>query len=183
MISHYRKRKSIQLQIAVYSCENHQLAFTAYPPGYAPYSRSPLASVTPAGHLILPDPEMKEPLQAFRGTIFDCVVHDDDETKSPPSTRTVEKLCRLLGLGQGIADKDRLRMVTELDVPLTALFVAAKMQKRNSRRVQNIAAIRYVLSFVRVTTTLAARLARVAHVFGVWGRPYFSCQMPLYRFN
>ncbi|MDQ3230467.1 MAG: hypothetical protein M3Q07_01495 [Pseudobdellovibrionaceae bacterium] len=74
-------------------------------------------------------------------------------------------------------------MVTELDVPLTALFVAAKMQKRNSRRVQNIAAIRYVLSFVRVTTTLAARLARVAHVFGVWGRPYFSCQMPLYRFN
>ncbi len=71
-VDHLRERKTGPcFPLTVLACGTHEVGFTLYPPGHAPYRRAAVAPGAPDGWAIVDGPSGA---QAFEGTVFEAAL-------------------------------------------------------------------------------------------------------------
>ena len=166
VVVHHRRKRTTAIPwawLAVLRCEAHQVAFTAYPPGYPPYARLPLVGLAPDGGHVGP-----EPGSALPNTVLEAA---GDAPSRATLRRRVLRGAALLGL---TACVDEELAAAVLHLPAGVI----REHGRRLKRAHGLCAWR-----AAVTTLLrelppfgglwvADRLALLGHLAGRWGRPY-----------
>lgn len=182
-VSFFRRRKTgPALPLAVCRCATHVRAFTAYPPGFAPYLRQPLLAIPPIG-------EDADPrgLPSFEGTVFDAAVaasagdawarSSDASAGDVPDRwwstqlRRIAAALRVLGLAPELADDLRARIAHLLDVPVTRLAALSRRLTGYRSRGKAITTVLRRLSRARRTSRLLLDLLTCCWLTGRLGRP------------
>ncbi|QDV09319.1 hypothetical protein Poly30_48770 [Planctomycetes bacterium Poly30] len=170
--------------IRVVRCSAHDIAFTLYPPGFAPYRRQSVALVGPDGAQV--DTDETFTLKArFSGTLFDAVLdaiqavawaRDSEGDQHPErwwSTqgRHLSLGLRIVGIASGLADRTRegIARVLGLDT-LTILEQLGSSDEGQGYRVRG-AAISSILDHLPEAAFAAVALLRCGHWIGQWGEP------------
>jgi hypothetical protein len=179
---HLRPRKTgPRHPLLVVTCRSHKASFTLYPPGFAPYQRTPVLSLPPDGGTVLPG-EANEPLEAFRGTLFEAAL-DAKEGKAwsrnserdvPASWwstqgRHIAVASRLLGVAREIGDRAREAIAAVLSVACLVLRDQSRSLGRGYRSKGE--AICVVLDALGARTC-AERLLFAGYATGLWARPW-----------
>ena len=180
----YRIRKSGPgFALTVAKCHAHDVSFTIYPPGYAPYQRVPVLSLAADGGVILDEKDKtRSGLSAFEDSVFQAAL-DARERKGwarssagaaarcwSTQRRHLERSLSLTGIAKEIDKRTREQISTVLSVPL--LVIREQSQKELAGYQKRGAAVSKVLAAVHRGRSCALRLLLAGHLAGGWGRPH-----------
>lgn len=180
VLDHLRARKTgPRHALAVIECRSHEVAFTLYPPGYAPYRRQTVAKVAPDGGPTRPASESVE--AGLEGTLFEAAVDAKEGRRWARETqgevterwwgtqgRHLCLLARLVGVAEDLPDKIRESIAAVLSVGTLALrdLCQAKGYRAIGR------AVCAVLSWLKGRwPRRAQQLLVCGHLIGQWGEP------------
>jgi hypothetical protein len=182
---HYRDRKSGPgHRLQVVRCRVHGIAFTLYPPGFAPYRREPVAVVGPDGAQL--DTDESSTLSArFGGTLFEAALDAYDGTPwarecgdAPANrwwstqSRHLKLAARLVGVARGLPDRAQEVIARVLAID-TLSILESKLE--SGGRGQGYRAcgesIVSVVGRLRGAAAAAIILLRCGHWVGQWGEP------------
>jgi len=184
-VDHYRFRKTGPcFCLAVIGCTEHPHGrYTLYPPGYFPYSRTPMAPYSPSGAL-LRDTETGEPL--WGSTLFAAAIDAcegnrwpeeslwDDLRRRRTQGRRLQLAGRLLGVNMQMDAGVRERIASRLAVATMTLFSDVRSDARRGASMwkndwkQRGAAIVAVLQSIPVQASLLDRMLAAGTVSGLW---------------
>lgn len=165
--------------LCVVKCRAHGLAFTLYPPGYAPYRRQAVLRLTPEG-----DPIRREgsAVQAeFEDTVFAAALDAKEgkrwvrETKAEvperwwsTQGRHLRLTARLVGVAIDLAEKTRESIAAVLSV---GLFSLRNLCQAEGYRALG-AGVCSVLGWLQGRASVRAQQLLVCgHLIGQWGEP------------
>jgi len=190
MNDHNRHRKAGPgYPLRVVRCRAHGVAFTLYPPGFAPFRRQSVAQVGPDGARMGTDESCA--LKAnFSGTLFDVALdathggdwgrQSESDLPDPWSSsqgRHLDLASRIVGIANGVMDRTQEAIASSLGLDLLAIRErkrAALGEKETSRARGNRAcgqAICSILARLRGVTFAAVALLRCGHWIAQWGEP------------
>lgn len=170
--------------LQVVRCRAHDIAFTLYPPGFAPFRRQSVARVGPDGAQIGTD-ESSVLKAKFGGTLFDAALDAShgiawaresgcelpDQWWSTQA-RHLKLASRIVGIASGLADRTRERIASIL--ALDTLTIRERQQGVDGQDPGYRAlgqAIGSILDRLRGVTFAAVALLRCGHWVGQWGEP------------
>ena len=187
------RRKSQRLRktgprfaLTIAKCHRHGAHFTIYPPGYAPYQRVPVLTLSADGAPILGnDDKARSHLEAFDGSVFQAALDarrhqawarnsDDGVPERWWSTqrRHLDLAVDLTGISKAIDESTRQKISTVLGVPL--LLLREESQKPLCGYHDRGSAVSKVLATVHHGSQRAFRLLLAGHLAGRWGHPRSS---------
>jgi len=177
---HLRARKTgPRHPLAVVECQAHGVAFTLYPPGYAPFRRQAVVKLAPDGSPVMPADESAQ--GAFAGTVFEAAVDAEAGRRWARETqdevperwwstqgRHLHLLARLVGVANDITDKVRETIAATLSVGMMTLRDLC--QGKGYRAIGR--AVMSVLSLLEGGwPRRAQQLLGCGHHIGQWGEP------------
>ncbi len=179
-VQHYRERKTgPPFNLLVAECKTHEIAFTIYPPGYAPYGRQLLAPVAPDGDLIKEEKDTPR----FEGTYFEAAIDAANFDFWPEShagntmprritqKRHLDRAALILGVAPGLHERVREELAQILSLPGQLLHDGAVLIKK-CPGVQNLGkAIRGILNVIDQCPSIFERLAEAGAKVGLWPPP------------
>ena len=165
--------------LCVVECRVHRLAFTLYPPGYAPYRRQAVLKLTPDGEPI--GGEDRAVATEFEATVFAAAL---DANASKPWARETKDLvpehwwstqgrhlqltARLVGVAIDLVEKTREAIAAALSVGMLSLRELCQAKGYRA----TAAAICAVLGSLRGRASRRAQQLLVCgHLIGHWGEP------------
>jgi len=170
--------------LQVVRCHAHGIAFTLYPPGFAPYRRQSVAVVGPDGAQVGTD-ESSVLNAGFGGTLFDAALDAsqgiawarESGCELPDrwwSTqgRHLELAARIVGIACGLAGRTRETIASIL--ALDTLTILERHQEAGGEDQGYRAlgkAIGSILGRLRGVTFAAVALLRCGYWIGQWGEP------------
>ena len=170
--------------LTVARCRTHRLAFTLYPPGYAPYARRGVAPVAPDGASQRPEGK-REKAERFRGTVFDAPLdaasgrawgrehRGTADLWWHTQLRQIELTRAVLGLAPSTDSRLRHAIAETLAIPTIVIEEQAKgLRVANAGYRARGTAVCVVLGKLTQTPLLADRLLEAGHLAGCWGAPY-----------
>ena len=176
---HYRDRKTgPEFPILVGRCRIHQLRFTIYPIGFAPYYRKRIAPVSPDGSLVVEGKGAEQ----FAGTYFDAALdaaksqswwHSyQEQSESLPAFTTqsmhLKRMCAWFGIAPDSDMKQQEAVIHLLGVPGQLLHDNANLiQAQPGYHNQGIA-ICAILDAVTIQFSLFERIAELGAISGFW---------------
>jgi hypothetical protein len=180
---HLRPRKTGPCYpLTVIKCETHEIAFTLYPPGFAPYQRQPIFQLAPEGRAVLHE-ETEESLPDFHGTLFQAALDaaqrqawarnsDEEVPDSWWSTqgRHIQLALQFLGLLRTTTDQVRETIAAVLSV--ACLLLRDESPAIDAGYQGKGRAVTTVLEALAGRELLAIRLLFCGYVTGTWGRPW-----------
>jgi hypothetical protein len=170
--------------LTVARCHTHKHAFTLYPPGYAPYQRKPLVALAPDGSQPITDPESRDELPAFEGTLFDAAL--DGERRRAWARRSgdgapdrwwstqgrhLQTASKLLGLASDTDARQGERIAAVLSIEHVLLRQQARACAHPSGYHARSQAVCAVLRRLRRVTRLVLRLLYCGSLIARWGVP------------
>jgi len=180
--------------LTVLWCKTHEVCFTLYPPGFAPYGREPLVLLRPSGLSVA-----RERAPPYQGTYFQAALDavdqmlwpdEDHEGSDHPryatQSRHVTRCCRLLGLAKTVGAKVVDRLWSTLGIPAVA-WQQAREWVVNLKGIRGKSkAIVQLLALIPETHHAFIGLATLGHHAGFWPPPqavsgHFSSTPPLFR--
>lgn len=164
--------------LCVVECREHEVAFTLYPPGYAPYRRQAVLKLTPEGEPI--GREGSAVAAEFEDTVFAAALDAKEgkrwarETKAEvperwwsTQGRHLQLTSRLVGVASDLADKIRESIATVLSVGLLSL---RELSAKGYRALG--AGVCSVLGWLQGRgCARAQQLLICGHLIGHWGEP------------
>jgi hypothetical protein len=177
-----RRKAGPRHQLLVATCYTHKRSFTLYPPGFAPYQREPVVLLRPdAPHGGKVPPRKTEPLEAFRGGMFEAAVDAKEgcawlrnsEQGAPVSWwstqgRHLAQASRLLGVAREIGDRVRETIAAVLS--LACLVLRDEGRSLGCGYRSRGEAVCNVLEALGGTS--AERLLFAGYAAGLWARPW-----------
>lgn len=165
--------------LCVVECRAHGVAFTLYPPGYAPYRRQAVLKLTPDGEPI--GREGSAVAAEFEDTVFAAALDAKDgkrwarETKADvperwwsTQGRHLRLTARLVGVAIDLAEKTRESIATALSVGMLSLRELC--QAKGYRTLG--AGVCSVLGWLQGRASVRAQQLLVCgHLIGQWGEP------------
>jgi hypothetical protein len=180
-VDHRRPRTTgPRYPLTVLRCATHKRAFTVYPPGYAPYARTPMTVLAPdGGHL---QGRSKSGAERFRGTLFDAaldaangIAWSRESSDSPQhrwwgtQLRHLALAMRLLGIAVN-AKKTQEQIAQTLAIDLLTLHEQeAKLRIRDGYRQQGEAVRRVLAGIITALQFLPERLFECGYIVAHWG--------------
>ena len=179
----YRIRKTIRAyRLCIFLCRQHGRKFTAYPPGYAPFLRKPLALIAPNGVEV----QTEHRSEIFRGTLLQAAI-DAARGKTWPSRsmpmkpcqrtqeRHLSRLASLLGLATRLDAKTREWIGETFEVPGMISHDRQRSVDKDPG-FRNLAVNVWGLS-CKLTNKFRdyERLLVGGYLSGQWGRPHVAC--------
>jgi hypothetical protein len=177
--NHLRSRKTgPKHPLAVVRCRAHHVAFTLYPPGYAPRRRQPVERLSPGGQPVEADPDAS----SFTGTLFEAAAdaragrawtRDGDICDRPPERwwstqgRHLEFAVRLVGAAAELTDKVRETVAAALSIGV--LTLREKATAGGYRAIGD--AVCSIVAAVGSGARRSRRLLLAGHLVGHWGEP------------
>lgn len=186
---HARPRKTgPPFPLMVYLCRRHELAFTLYPPGFAPYQRVAVQRLAPSGGAILSEaecPATDDRLRRdFEGTLFEAALEGAtgstwarDSEAGPVSRwwstqgRQLDRALVLVGAAPDEVESVREQIAVTLGVETLRLRESARRVSEGGGYRGKAEAIFDVLGALRRDATRALRLLSAAHLARLWGKP------------
>ena len=179
-LHHRRSRKTGPGHaLCVVECRVHQMAFTLYPPGHAPYRRQPVLKLAPNGESI--GREGDADATEFEATVFAAALDARQgkrwarETKDEvpehwwsTQGRHLQLAARLVGVAIDLVEKTRESIATVLSVGMLTLreLSHAKGYRKTA------AAVCSVLWWLKGRASWRAQQLLVCgHLIGHWGEP------------
>lgn len=170
--------------LRVVRCLTHGIAFTLYPPGFAPYRRQPVAVVAPDGSQIDTD-EVSTLKARFGGTLFDAALDAREATPWPRESggerpdrcwatqgRHLEVASRLVGIAAGLADRTREAIAGTLAIDMLTLREIGQTSGAEAKGYRALGeSIGAILMRLRGAAFAAVALLRCGHWAGQWGEP------------
>ena len=165
--------------LCVVECRAHGVAFTLYPPGYAPYRRQAVLKLTPDGEPICR--EGNAVATEFEDTVFAAALDAKEGKRWARETqdevperwwstqgRHLQLTARLVGVALGLAEKTSESIATALSVGMLSLRELC--QAKGYRAIG--AAVCSVLACLKGLASRRAQLLLVCgHLAGQWGEP------------
>lgn len=184
-IEHKRDRKcGPGHPLWVVGCGVHGIAFTLYPPGFAPYRRQSVAAVGPDGAQIGTN-ERTVLKKRFSGTLFDAaldaaegVAWARESGDSLPERwwstqgRHLKLLAQILGIASGFDDRTQEAVARILNIEMIVLCELRPKPNDVPRGYRAYGkAIGSILAGLRGAASAAITLLRSGHWIGCWGEP------------
>lgn len=170
--------------LAIVRCRTHRHAFTLYPPGYAPYQRKPLMALAPDGSQPIAEPQSRDSLKAFEGTLFEAALDGERRQAWARSSqgeatdrwwstqgRHLAAAANLLGVSPDTTARLRERISEALCVD--HLFLRDRARSAASGYLDRSKVICAVLRRLGNVRRLALRLLFCGRVIERWGIPCF----------
>ncbi|MGQ0672397.1 MAG: hypothetical protein ACT4N2_05890 [Hyphomicrobium sp.] len=165
--------------MVVIACHAHGIAFTLYPPGYAPFRRQPVAKLAPDGNPIGAASEPRD--DSLAGTVFEAALDAKDGRRWARETgaevperwwstqgRQLRLTARLVGVANDIAEKVREGIAATLSVG--TLMLNELCQSRGYRAIGR-AVCKVLASLKGGWPRRARQLLVCGHIIGQWGEP------------
>jgi hypothetical protein len=165
--------------LCVVECRAHGVAFTLYPPGYAPYRRQAVLKLTSDGEPI--GREGSAVLTEFEDTVFAAALDAKDGKRWARETKTEVPECwwstqgrhlrlaaRLVGVAIDLAEKTRESIAAALSVGMLSLRELCQAEGYRALG----AGVCSVLGWLRGRASVRAQqLLICGHLIGQWGEP------------
>ncbi len=179
-VQHYRNRKTgPPFHLLVAKCKTHEISFTVYPPGYAPWGRQRLAPVAPDGDLI----EEEKDTPRFEGTYFEAAIDAANFDFWPEShagntmprritqKRHLDRAALILGVDPGLPERVREELSQILSLSGQLLRdIAGFIKKRPSAQNKGKSICR-ILSVIDRSPSIFERLAEAGAKVCLWPKP------------
>ena len=181
--SHRRWRKTgPNFSLFVVVCQEHNIGFTLYPPGYYPYSRHTLAPVSIDGSLLVEQSNQ----HSFSGTLFDaplnaaagniwCQESTEDSLRPRLTTQNLHigRIARLFGIGVDGEPRQREEVSQILMLPGQLLHdCSAAFAEAIAIKIKG-AIISRILDQIPFFATIFERLAELGAGASLWPPPLF----------
>ncbi|MBN1444373.1 MAG: hypothetical protein JXA90_16800 [Planctomycetes bacterium] len=179
---HRARKTGPTFDLSIVRCHTHGHAFTLYPPGFAPYQRTPLVALAPDGSQPIADPPSRDPLAAFEGTLFDAALDGERRRAWARSSqggapdrwwstqgRHLQTAAKLLGVAPETDARLRERIAGALSVD--HLFLRDRARTDASGYHARSKLVCAVLRRLWRVTRLALRLLYCGRLIGRWGLP------------
>jgi len=181
-IDHYRNRKQGPgPALCVMRCSTHDVGFTIYPPGWAPYARKALAPVGLDGSRI----HVEEGTNRFAGTLFDAALDACNHLSWPKETdsgsihprfttqiRHLERSAFLLGIHPVLHERLREETAQILEVPGQLLHDGAALIKVHTGYLNMGQACSNVLESIPDSNAIFESLVQAGSNLCFWPVPF-----------
>lgn len=165
--------------LVVARCVVHDVGFTLYPPGWAPYRRQPVTGVDREGAIVTDVDEqvdlqgtvLQAAADAVDGTAWERECTVDDEPWWGTQWWHLVFAMLLFGIHPALDERVRERVAVVLDVPLVLIGDAARRGRLRGYRVKGQAIMGIVERLAPDERRPDLRLMRAGAVVGLWGRP------------
>ncbi len=179
----HQRKTGPKFALRVMRCRTHEVFFTLYPPGYAPYQRRPVAEVGTDGHPLLDPAGTLEPhqhslfaaaLDASSGVPWDRSSAGSSDRWWSTQRRHIARAMTLCGVAPQQSAVVRERVAAVLGVPGLLLT-----EQSDGTRAHGAGYVVQGQAVVAVLTQLARHrprdraLLEAGYVSGVWGAPFW----------
>ena len=173
VLNHYRRRVHGP-RLGVFSCLSHRRAFTAYPPGYRPYSRERFVPVSPEGELrVAFAVQQGSRVISFLGTRFGPIQSDSSTVSASSYSRRLAELSKILGISKHLTPRQREECCTMLGIDLSLVHQNARVLRSFKGPLSLIAAVVRKTLAVVPFWSIRRSFAKAAFYAGLSGRPIF----------
>jgi len=184
-VQHYRPRKTGPPHaLTVLRCRTHGCAFTLYPPGYAPYRRQSVLTLSYDGSSIFREPGRNVERDDFDGTLFESALDARDGVAWARESgsvvlgvpqrywagqgRHLQLAARITGVARDLSE--RMRVLISMVLSVDCLGLKDGARARGYRAIGK--AICSVLAKLKGRARRARALLVCGAVVGRWGEPF-----------